>query len=63
MWVLTLVQEDPQRRKWQPIPWTENSMDRGARWVHSPWDRKESDMTEHTAYKLGIAITLGQCPE
>ena len=26
----------PRRRKWQSTPWTENFMDRGARWATQP---------------------------
>ena len=50
MWVQYLIQEDPL--EWEmaihaSIPWTENSMDRGAWWatVHK---FAESDMTAHT---------------
>ena len=33
----------------------ENSINRGA---YSPWDCKELDMTEHTALKMNIRISL-----
>ena len=63
MRVLTLGQEDPGEGNGSPlhgqrISWTEEP---GG--LHSPRDRKESDRTEHTPYKPGLAITLGQCPE
>ena len=53
--VRSLGQEDPQRRKWQPLQYSclENSMDRGA-WraiVHgATWGHKQSNMTKHLAH-------------
>ena len=48
IWVRSLGQEDPWRRKWQPIPVFLPSESHGQRSLVacSLWDRKESDMTE-----------------
>ena len=53
-WVLSLGQEDPLRRKWQPTPiflpgeslWTEEP---GG---YSPWGCKESDITERLSTRM-----------
>ena len=47
-WVRSLDQEDPWRRKWQPIPVFLPGESPGQRYLvgYSPWGRKESDTTE-----------------
>ena len=46
--VQSLGQEDPWRRKWQPIPVVLPGESHGQRSLvgYSPWGRKESDITE-----------------
>ena len=41
------IQEDPQRRKWQPAPVFLPGKSHGQRSLadYSPWDHKELDMT------------------
>ena len=47
-WIQPLGQEDPLERKWQPIPVFLPGKSGGQRRLmdYSPWDHKESDMTE-----------------
>ena len=57
-WVRSLAQEDPLRRKWKPTPVLLPGKSHGQRSLadYSPWDYKQSDMTEQlhspTPYKL-----------
>ena len=46
-WVLSLGQEDPWGRKWQPAPVLLPGKSHGWRSLvgYSPWNRKESDVT------------------
>ena len=46
-WVLSLGQEDPWGRKWQPAPVLLPGKAHGWRSLvgYSPWDRRESDVT------------------
>ena len=50
MWILSLDQEDPWRRAWQPTPvfLPEESPGQRSLAGYSPWGHKESDTTEHT---------------
>ena len=47
-WVRSLGREDPLEKEWQPIPVLLPGKFHGWRSLvgYSPWDRKESDMTE-----------------
>ena len=50
MQVQSLGQEDPWKRKWQPIPvfLPEKSHEHRSLMGYSLWDYKELDMTEHS---------------
>ena len=59
-WVQSLSQEDPWRRKWQPIPiflpgeFHEQRNLAG----YNPWGRKESDTTEQLTYNTRLCFFL-----
>ena len=56
MQVQSLGQEDPWKRKWQPIPvfFPEKSHEQRSLTGYSQWDYKELDMTEqlHLTYQI-----------
>ena len=62
-WVQSLVWEDPRRRKWQPTPPLLPGKFHGWRSLvgYSPWDRKESDMTEHLHWLNNRVFSLCVC--
>ena len=54
-WVQSLGQQDPLRKKWLPIPVFLPGKSLGQRSLKgpSPWDRKESDLTERLFFTGG----------
>ena len=60
IWVQSLGQEDPWKRKWQPTPVFLPGKSHGQRSLegYSPWGHKELDMTEHKLLN-GVWHTVG----
>ena len=62
LWVRSLGEEDPWRRKWQPTPGFLPGESHGQRSLagYSPWGRRESEMTENarTAFLKNLPATL-----
>ena len=56
--VQSLGQEDPWRKKWQPIPVFLPREFHGWAIGYSPWGRKESDMTECLTHTQDILTSV-----